>query len=167
MKKIIVSIGFTLVLLMSSPWAIAQSNNTRSIDNFNYEVQFIRVGLEGTILFKIFSYGRNEIECIQNAKLNAIKAVIFKGIPGSDLQKPLVTEPGAQEKYRNYFEIFFGKNGKYLRFVSLSGDGSINPDDRFKVGRQYKIGVVVSVQKAELRKELEDANIINKLGEGF
>ena len=40
--------------------------------------------------------------------------------------------------------------------------------DRIKVSRkQYKVGVVVSVKHSALRRELETAGIINKLGGGF
>jgi hypothetical protein len=165
MNKQIVIVTAIFSLLCSV--ASAQSKKANDIDNYNYEVQFVKVGLQGTILFKIYSYGKNQESCIENAKLNAVKAVIFKGIPGSDLQRPMVSESGAEDKYRDFFQLFFQKSGKYLRFVSISGDGSINPDDRFKVGKNYKIGVVVAVQKADLRKELEDAGIIKKLGDGF
>jgi GTP-sensing pleiotropic transcriptional regulator CodY len=36
-----------------------------------------------------------------------------------------------------------------------------------KVGKQYKIGVLVSVNVALLRKDLEDAGIIKSLNAGF
>jgi hypothetical protein len=142
----------------------AQKNS--KADN-EYEVKFLRTGVEGTIQFKIYSYGKKEDDCIENAKRNAIRAVIFDGIPGSDMQKPLVTEAGAEELYKDYFNVFFQKNGKYLHYVSLSTDGSIDTNDRLRVGKRVKVGVAVSVQKAALRKELESAGIIKKLGDGF
>lgn len=134
---------------------------------YDYEVQFIRTGTEGTELFKVFAYGGNEKECIETAKKNAVKALIFKGIPGSGNPRPLVNEVGAEEKYRDYFNEFFKDGGKYLNYVALSNDGSIDDKDRFRVGNRLKIGVVVSVQKFNLRKELEAANIIKKLDAGF
>lgn len=132
-----------------------------------YEVKFVRTGLEGTILFKVFSYGKNEKSCLENAKRNAVKAVIFTGIPGSDLQRPLATDPAAIEVHKDYFNAFFQENGKYRNFVALSSDGSINADDRMRVGKMLKIGFVVSVQKASLRKELEQAGVIKSLSHGF
>jgi len=36
-----------------------------------------------------------------------------------------------------------------------------------KVGKEYKIGVVVSVSKDQLRKDLEAAGIIKGLSSGF
>lgn len=135
--------------------------------NDEYEVQFIRTGVEGTILFKIYSYGKNEKECLEKAKRNAIRAVLFSGIPGSDLQRPMVPEAGAEDLYLDYFNAFFRKSGKYLNYVSISTDGSIDSNDRMKVGRKVKVGIAVAVQKSSLRKELESAGVIKKLGDGF
>jgi hypothetical protein len=93
---------------------------------------------------------------------------MFKGINGGKpgcMRRPLITSPGAQVQHGEYFETFFTNGGHYLNFVSQTGDGSI---DRIKVSRkQYKIGVVVSVRHAALRRELETAGIIKKLGGGF
>jgi hypothetical protein len=139
----------------------------RDPGTYNYEVQFIRTGLEGTELFKVFTYCKKEKDCFEYAKIDALKAILFKGIPGSGLQRPLVNEAGGEDKYRDYFKTFFSEGGKYLNFVAISNDGSIEDDDRLKVGKQLKIGVVVSVQKANLRRELESAGIVKKLSEGF
>jgi hypothetical protein len=140
---------------------------SREAAYYDYEVQFIRTGAEGTELIKVFSYGDNEKDCIEATKLNAIRAILFKGIPGSGLLKPMVTEVGAEEKYKNYFNEFLKPGGKYLNYVALSSDGGIDARDRLKVGNKLKIGIVVSVQKANLRKELEAANIIRGLSSGF
>ena len=47
-----------------------------------------------------------------------------------------------------------------MKFVSESSDGNVDAADRVKVGKEYKIGVVVSVHKDALRKDLEAAGII-------
>ncbi len=135
--------------------------------DFNYEVQFIRTGLQGTELFKVFAYGRNERQCLEAAKMDAVKAILFKGVPGSGLQKPMVTELSEMNQHKDYFKAFFKDDGPYLNYVSISNDGSINENDRFKVGNKLKIGVIVSVNKANLRTELENAGIIKKLNARF
>ena len=147
----------------------AKLADPRTSTSYDYEVVFIRTGVAGTELFKVFSYGRNERECIEASKLNAIKAILFKGIPGSGLQRPMISENGAEEKYRDYFNDFFRSGGRYLNFVALSTDGSIDSRDRIKVknGKLLKIGIVVSVQKDNLRKQLEDDKIIKSLSSGF
>ena len=146
---------------------VGNAQKERDPGTYNYEVQFIKTGLEGTELFKVFTYCKKEKDCFEYAKIDALKAILFKGIPGSGLQRPLVADPGAEDKFRDYFKTFFSEGGKYLNFVAISNDGSIEDDDRLKVGKQLKIGVVVSVQKANLRRELESAWIVKKLSDGF
>ena len=168
MKYIIKYATVFIVVFISTIYTYAQKNIKPTDAGYEeYEVQFIRDGHEGTSLFKIYSYGSNEDNAIENAKRNALRAVMFTGIPGSDLPKPLITETGAEEKYKDYFNVLLQKGGKYLNYVALSNDGSIASGDRYKVGKRVKIGVAVVVQKALLRKELENAGIIRSLGSGF
>jgi len=141
-------------------------NTSKDFAAMNYEVQFIRTGVEGTILFKIFSYGKNEDQAIENSKSDALKAVMFKGIPGSDMREPMIKDVSVLETRKDFFETFFNTK-QYLQYVSISSDGSIDGEDRLKVGKRYKIGVIVSVQKNTLRKLLETSGIIKPLNAGF
>jgi hypothetical protein len=161
MKKHILFLSF----LLFSVFAFSQKD--RDPGTYNYEIQFLRTGVEGTELFKIFTYCKKEKDCFDFAKVDAIKAILFKGIPGSGLQRPMIPEAGAEDKYRDYFIEFFKPGGKYLNFVAISNDGSISEDDRFKVGKNLKIGIIISVQKANLRRELEAAGIVKPLSSGF
>ena len=47
-----------------------------------------------------------------------------------------------------------------MKYVFDSSDGNINPADCMKVGKEYKVGVMISVSKDLLRKDLEAAGII-------
>lgn len=163
-------LGF-IVLLLFAITASAQSRNERKMAGFvmgNYEVECMGTGMDGTQLIKVWGFGKKPEDAAYQAKKNAVHAIIFKGInagkPGC-MTRPLVTKPGADVQHSDYFETFFTNGGRYLDFVSQSGDGTM---DRIKVGRrQYKVGVIVSVKHAQLRRELETAGIINKLGQGF
>lgn len=154
-----------LLLLVCMPFFVFSQGKKAS--DYNYEVQFLRTGIRGTELFKVFTYGKNEKECFELAKEDAVRAILFKGIPGSGSGYAMVTDPEALTKFSDYFKIFFGSSGKYLNYVAISNDGSIAEEDRLKVGKKYKIGVIVSVQKSALRKELEAAGVIKKLDDGF
>jgi hypothetical protein len=88
---------------------------------------------------------------------------LFKGIPNADYQKPMVAEVGAEEKYKSYFNEFLKPGGKYLKFISISSTNI----DVFKAAEQQKVGITVTIQKDNLRKELEAANIIKPLNYGF
>jgi len=94
--------------------------------------------------------------------------VIFKGIQGGKpgcMTRPLVSKPGAEELHREYFDTFFANGGRYLAFVSQTGDGKI---ERIKISnKEYKVGVVVAVMHSQLRSELEAAGILKELSRGF
>lgn len=170
MAKRIGFIGF-LFLLMLSVTINAQTRKQKKMAGFvmgNYEVECMGTGMDGTQLVKVWGYGRKPDIAAYQAKKNAVHAVVFKGINGGKpgcMSRPLITKPGAEVQHSAYFETFFSDGGHYLNFVSQSGDGTM---DRIKVSKkQYKVGVVVSVKHAALRRELETAGIINKLGGGF
>ena len=90
----------------------------------------------------------------------------FQGSLGGKCPKtePLVSDPAVEENNQEYFDKFFENGGTYLSFVALSGDGM---EERVKVGKQYKVAIVVSVMYAQLRKELERAGIVKSLNNGF
>ena len=70
---------------------------------------------------------------------------------------------GAEEKYKSNFNEFLKPGGKYLKFISLSS----NNIEVFKSDEMQKVGVTLTIQKDNLRKELEAANIIKTLTNGF
>lgn len=148
--------------------------------SLNYEVKPMEQGKQGTVMFKIFSYGNTSRQGIDRAKMDAMHAVLFKGIPGSNSTRPLV-DASTLEKNKEYFVNFFGganeinqyslgyikiregsHEGPYRLFVTESGDGSI--EDRVKVNNMVKVGVPVVINLDELRRKLEQDNIIRKFG---
>lgn len=166
MRNLIVLL-FTIVI----PFAgMAQSKKKKELAGWtssNYEVECMGTGMDGTQLVKVWGYGKKPDDAILQAKRNAVHAVVFKGIyAGKEgcMKKPLVTEPNAQQKHSDYFDSFFAAGGKYLQYISISGEGV---QERVKVGKQYKVAIMVSVSHASLRKELEAAGIIKSLGGGF
>ncbi len=155
------------------------------VDWTNYEAKALGQGKEGTVILKVYSYGYTVDNAIERAKMDAVHAILFKGIPGSNLARPMVKD--GREAHKEYFDNFFGlyyvKAGKrtmidpldlskvfnapYKLYVQLSNDGSVSASDTFRVGNKYKAGVVVSVNIKELRKKLEKDRIINSLHSGF
>ncbi len=146
--------------------AMAKKKNNKK--EYNYELSPVGVGSQGTALIKVYSYAKNVKDATMLAKENAVHGILFKGIVGGQgvsSQRPLVS-PAEKEAHEEFFEEFFN-NGTYEQFVNLSNDGTIDPSDQRKVGKLYKIGVIVSVNKEELRKYLESQGIIKKLGSIF
>jgi hypothetical protein len=168
MKKLQITLAVSVLFLFGIQTYGQKKNNPAAF--YNYEVECMGTGMDGTQLIKVWGYGKKPGDAVENAKKIAVQAVMFKGIlagkPGC-MMRPLITDPGAEQQHQDYFNAFFKEKGKYLSYVSLSSDGSIDPKDRLKVGKQYKVGVLVSVSHAALRKELESAGIIKALGTGF
>ncbi|MBK7223152.1 MAG: hypothetical protein IPH94_18130 [Saprospiraceae bacterium] len=134
----------------------------------NYEIECMGTGMDGTQLVKVWGFGTDPEKAAYQARKNAVHAVLFKGInagkPGC-MTRPLVTQPGAEELHREFFNTFFTDGGRYLSFVSMANDGTV---DRIKMtSKEYKVGSVMSIRHAALRQELEAAGIIKKLGQGF
>ncbi|MDR2765748.1 MAG: hypothetical protein LBB90_12045 [Tannerella sp.] len=137
---------------------------------WRYEIEVVEVGAQGTYLIKVWSYAKKANDAIAQATRNAVHGVIFKGFtgkPGISGQKALAASPNLEESKKDFFDAFFADGGKYMKFVNITNNGSISAQDRLKVGKEYKIGVIVSVDVSALRKDLEDAGIITRLGAGF
>ena len=161
----------SLVFLVFSVASEAQTKKQRAAAGYiisNYEVECMGTGMDGTQLIKVWGFGTKPEDAIYNAKKNAVHAVIFKGILGGKpgcMTRPLVNKPGVEEQNREYFNSFFSNGGRYLKFVSQTGDGKV---DRIKVSnKEYKVGVIVAVMHSELRAELEAACILKELSRGF
>ena len=153
---------------------MAQSKKQANQDteSWKYEIEAIKTGTQGSYLIKVWSYSKSPQVAIEQAKKNAVHGIIFQGFVGRQGvsgQKPLTNNSNLEFEKADYFRGFFSDNGgKYMKFVSMTTDGSVAAEDRLKIDKKtYKIGVLVSVNVSALRKELEDAGIINKLGAGF
>lgn len=168
MKKTVL---FALLLISAISFAQAKKKADQATEEWRYEIECAGIGTDGTYLIKVWSYSKKGSVAISQAKKNAIHGIIFKGFTGSgqgcNSQKPLVSNPNLEEEKEEFFKVFFEDGGKYMKFVNASSDGNVDAADRMKVGKEYKIGVVVSVMKDALRKDLEAAGIIKGLSSGF
>ena len=135
---------------------------------FRYEIVSMGTGSQGSALIKVYNYAKKEKDALELAKQNAVHGILFKGVAatsGTAAQPPLV-KPQEKENNQDFFDNFFD-NGDYQRYVSLSSDGIVDPKDRMKVGKEYKIGVVVSVNKKDLHDYLLSEGVIKGLGSMF
>ena len=157
------------ITLASFLLASCLSCRSANVSIFAYikpEITLLREMPNGTILVKAFGSGFNQMECIENAKMSAVREVIFNGISGS---KPLIGGANTEEKNKEYFTSFFSMDGPFNKFVYLSNRGNIDKDDRFEVrgsrGRRgvlsrrtdrLSIGVELEIEREALRVELFD-----------
>lgn len=164
MKKLLF-LGLLLCLCMptfSGPKSKAQKNT----EQFHYDIECAGNGATGTYLVKVWSYSKSAKIAIEKGKRNAVHGVIFKGFASNSNgkgQAPLAKSAGVEFEHAAYFEEFFKDGGEYLKYVSaISGTQEV-----VKAGKEYRIGIVFSVAKDDLRKALEAAGVIKGLNYGF
>lgn len=134
---------------------------------FRYDIEYSKTAADGLLMVKVWSYSKKADIALEQCRKNAVHGVLFKGYAASTStasQKPLVKDASIESTKADYFQAFFADNGPYMRYVSAVIDGTTEVR---KVGKEYKIGVVVTVNKDMLRKHLEEAGIIKGLTSGF
>lgn len=166
MKKIlllVLSLAMTQLCLANK-----QKKADAETEKFRYDIEYARPAGDGVCQVKVWSYSKKSRIAAEQCRKNAVHGIIFKSYSTGDgttaSQRPLVKDPSVQREKAEYFEDFFSDGGPYRQFVSAVTDGS---QEVVKVGKQYKVGVVVTVSKDQLRKYLESEGIIRSLGSGF
>ena len=164
LKKIL-SIAILFLFVFS---AKAQKKEDKRTMEWRYEIECAGIGADGTYLIKVFTYSKKKNLPMEQAKKNAVHAILFKGFPGNNAtrcytQKPLCTNPNIEYEKKEFFDTFFRDGGKYMKYVFDSSDGNVEASDRMKVGKEYKVGILVSVAKDALRKDMEASGIIRSL----
>jgi len=107
-------------------------------------------------------YGAKTPEALENAKKNAIDVILFRGVPNSSLNRPLVgtDKQTALQKNKKYFKELY-KNRRYSSFITQAV--SITPFKKLENGSKgLKATVKVNIQA--LRVDMENNGIIRKFG---
>lgn len=158
---------FTLFLL--TVWIVCAPTHAKSkndnANNWKYDIECAGSGSQGSYLVKVWSYGKNAKIPTEQMKRNAVHGVIFKGFAGDrgcTSQKPISKNPAIIEEKADFFNSFFANGGQCLKYADIVGTPEV-----VKMGKEYKVGVVVSVSKDVLRKDLEGAGVIKSLSAGF
>lgn len=127
----------------------------------NFQTECLGIELDGSQTLRVFGKGKNKADAIEQAKKNAIRDILFKGInagTGECTQRPLVNEVNAQEKYAYYFNPFFKDKGEYANFVRL--DEKRLSRIKSSNNSQENWGVVVTVDRTSLQQRLINDNIL-------
>lgn len=157
MRKIyIITFGF---------FFLTACNTSRIAGNYNFKTECLGVELDGSQTVKAWGTGKNRSDATEQAKKEAVRDIIFTGIREGKEEcqvRPLVVEVNAREKYEDYFNVFFADNGKFTDFVSFK-DARIRKKikgDRFKSRSGITYGVILRVQRSELKKLLMNDSIL-------
>lgn len=133
---------------------------------YTYETECMGVEGDGSQTLKAYGYGNSKNDAVEQAKKNAVRDVLFKGILKGKNEcspKPILNEPNIQEKHEDYFNKFFADGGEYLNYTSMND----MPIKLFSAGKDRKTaaegvtyGITVIVKRSELKKKMITDNIL-------
>ncbi len=130
------------------------------IQGYSGEVNFLYKEAQGTIGVKSTGYGKNRMGAVMDAQKNAFNIILFKGLPGTELNVPLIeNEHEAKSKNADYFNRFY-EDGNYKSFMMSSTESS----NLIKLKGIKKISVDIKINYNSLRKDLEQNKVIRKFG---
>lgn len=159
MKKL----NLLLLLLCFSIYSSAQKKG-QSGAYYDFSVRCQGVEMDGTLTLEAYGKGRNYWDAAEQAKKNAVYAVLFKGIKdgnGGCNSDPLLISASPEVIHEEYFASFFADGGAYTDFVSMRDErigGKINRNAKKSKEMQQRM-VVVRVNRLALKKKLESEKI--------
>ena len=151
-----------LIPVLLSAFLLSFASNNR-----NYQTECVTLDTDGYITIKIWDTKKKNSYKSEQARKDAINAILYSGISGSNgcpTQIPILNKLEEQDNFKSIESIFFAKNGKWLLFTrSIANETTSPSNDSGKGCKIYQ----VSISKNELRKYLEEQNIIKALNNGF
>ncbi len=157
MNKIILL--FLNLIILSLP--------TYAQKQFAYQVECVSVENDGYVIIKIWNTKLGKKYKQEQARKDAINAILFSGVSGSNsciAQKPILSNQESIENFKKIKKGFFAKNGVWSNYTRQATIESSIPEN---IGDENWKVYQVSVSKDLLRKYLEEQKIINSLTKGF
>ncbi len=159
------SVKIIIATAIISLMGITSCKTTQNIDSSyaysSFKTECLGSELDGTVLLRTWGKGTSKAAAIEQARKNAVKDVLFKGITDGSAEcnkRPLIMEVNAQEKYEYYFNQFFAEGGAYTKYVVANEKRTSRIAAKSSSLENW--GVVVSVDRAALRQRLVEDNII-------
>jgi len=159
---------FSGVAIISSCATTSPTNKIAG--NATFTTDCYGTEMDGSITLKAWGNGRNYFDATEQAKKNAVRDVLFKGIKTGQTgcpTSPLIIEINAQQKHEDYFATFFADKGPYTNFVSLKDEKIVHKVTRDKKGAQNSVteSAIVRVNRLALKKQLIEDKIISNYKE--
>lgn len=174
MKKILVillSIMVPVAMFSAEGPKGKKKKADKNTQEWYYELEAFSSPYRGSCNVKVWSYGPDIKTARDQAAKNAVHGTIFRGIPGNPDKRlsalpALVADFSTEEAHRDFFADFFKDGGQYLKYATRTV--SAGSDEIVKYSRRnYKVGVIITVQYDALRKMLEQQGITESLTSGF
>jgi hypothetical protein len=121
-------------------------------------VSYVNSNGKETIKVKADDYGKSEKEAVANAEKLAINTLLNVGITGSEVNSPMIGINVDKTSKEEYLKKLF-TNDRYRSFLTCSENVQV-----VKEKRVYHATLNCCISYRALRKDLEDNNIIKKLG---
>ncbi|MDE5736323.1 MAG: hypothetical protein K2L03_05555 [Bacteroidales bacterium] len=141
----------------------AACNQSKNLGGYyTYQTECLGSELDGSYTLRAWGIGRNQVDALAQARKNALRDVIFKGISKgkSDCEiKPILMEVNAEEKYRDYFNRFFADGGEFEHYVNYK-DKRVSTFHRERTEDEIKYGVTVRVLYDRLVDKLRADGIL-------
>lgn len=122
-----------------------------------YNIECVSIENEGYVKLKIKNLIKPLEYQIESASKDAIKAVLYSGYTSTQCQtqKPILKQSADIENFKKIESNFFSKNGAWKTFVRNASN------------EQNTTGFEVMIGKDQLRKYLEEKEVIKSLNNGF
>ena len=161
MKKQVIYISSFVILSVLS----ACTPQRQIAGNYQHKTECLGLEGDGSQTLLAWGAGRNRFDAVEQAKKNAVKDVMLKGIidgKGGCDKRPLISEVNAEEKYEEFFVTFFQDKGPYLNFVSMKDERIDDKITRDRQGESKDVtnSVVVIVHRYALKKYLTEQGIL-------
>ena len=152
-----------LILLFTSLFFLVSFKSS----NRFYQTECVSNSIDSYVTIKIWNTKKGSCYKLEQARKEAVHAILFSGVSGSNgcsTQPPILNNSKEQENFKSIEKSFFSKNGKWSMYTRSSVIETTLPtsigDKNWKV---YQ----VSISKNELRKFLEEKQIIKSMTNGF
>ncbi len=128
---------------------------------YQFDPTFQSADASGRLTVRSWGQASSKGKAIEQAKKNAVSQLLFKGYQGAPgyMNRPLVQEVNARERYAEYFDRFFADGGEYRKFVK---EASASDDSRLrsKTDAVQNLSVVVVLDVNKLREQLRKDGVI-------
>ncbi len=153
----------TIFLLLTTTFLLmAFKERTNS-----YQTECISLETEGYVSFKIWDTKSGKSYKAEQARKDAINAILFAGIAGDNCcstQTALLVKSEDIEKFKKIEKEFFSTKGNWAKYVRSSETESTLP---INLGQKNWKVYQVSVSKDALKKYLEENSILKSINSGF
>lgn len=159
-NKLVCAAVFAIMLMTTGCKTPQKVSNVYATHTF--KIECMGTDLDGSETVRAWGNGRNKAQALENARKNAVKAVLFEGITGGMKGcnvRPVIGGVNAYERNETYFNRFFTDGGAYQEYTSFA-DAKDHSNVKAADKNMEQWGAVIRVDRAGLRQRMIEDGII-------